>query len=59
MICLEKQLLTIFFCFVSVETPLTQVILSQELMEEIDLKVKKWAKNKGIRDLLSSLEEVS
>jgi len=59
MICLDKQLLNIFFVFVSVQTPLTPVMLSQEVMEEIDLKVKKWAKNKLIRDLLSSLEEVS
>nr|AAD15519.1 hypothetical protein [Arabidopsis thaliana] len=41
----------------SLQTPLTPVMLSQEVMEEIDLKVKKWAKNKLIRDLLSSLEE--
>lgn len=60
MICLDKQLLNIFvFVFVSVQTPLTPVMLNQEVMEEIDLKVKKWAKNKLIRDLLSSLEEVS
>lgn len=60
MICLDKQLLNIFvFVFVSVQTPLTPVMLSKEVMEEIDLKVKKWAKNKLIRDLLSSLEEVS
>jgi len=45
MICLDKQLLNIFFfVFVSVQTPLTLVMLSQEVMEEIDLKVKKWAK---------------
>ncbi|AAF31285.1 CDS [Arabidopsis thaliana] len=42
----------------SLQTPLTPVMLSQEVMEEIDLKVKKWAKNKLIRDLLSSLEEI-
>ena len=60
MICLDKQLLNIFvFVFVSVQTPLTPVMLNQEVMEEIDLRVKKWAKNKLIRDLLSSLEEVS
>nr|AAD25853.1 hypothetical protein [Arabidopsis thaliana] len=42
----------------NLQTPLTPVMLSQEVMEEIDLKVKKWAKNKLIRDLLSSLEEI-
>nr|AAC97214.1 hypothetical protein [Arabidopsis thaliana] len=42
----------------SLQTPLTPIMLSHEVMEEIDLKVKKWAKNKLIRDLLSSLEEI-
>nr|AAD25586.1 hypothetical protein [Arabidopsis thaliana] len=42
----------------SLQTPLTPVMLSQEVMEEIGVKVKKWAKNKLIRDLLSSLEKI-